>query len=284
MAGSDEEIQAKLFRAMIDRSSEGLVVVDPDNQIRFWNRAAELLFDLTTEEFSVHRAVRSCALPRRDEFRPSDAEKPLGLAQQNCGSKDENLAFNRVVEPIEIDGQQWLLVRLGSGNSDNQSDAELRRLACTDELSNLFNRRGFQSALEENLHRQLALAIVDVDFFKRINDNRGHEIGDQAIQWIAEILLEEFPDALCVGRLGGDEFGVVLEVSDHLEVESRFRQLCTHVGSRTLEWYPEGITISIGVSIAKSPGVSARTLLSLADQAMYRSKAAGRNQSTSVEV
>ncbi len=270
----------------MDRSAEGILFVDPENRIRYWNRAAEVLFELGAEEFSSNDAVRCCALPTPDELgflRSGGAKKILGSVKNERRASAAGY-LDRVIESIEIDGQPWLMVRLKSPLLRIPTESELYQQARTDHLSSLMNRRAFQIILEENLHRQLALAIIDVDFFKHINDRHGHEAGDRAIQWLADRLRESFPDAVCIARLGGDEFGVVLDVSDRDRIESRFKELCESVRTDPTSSKPAGISISIGVAIASSPGVSARELLSKSDRAMYQSKNEGRNRSTSVDV
>ena len=285
MTPTDKQVQLQLYQTMMDRLPEGLVFVDSKYQIRFWNRTAEALFDVGHGDFAEHPAVKRHAIPTPAELRKLQTASLQETSGQIsiCSTIDLQTPIDRVIELIETCGQQWVLVRFKQDLLHKRSESELLLLARTDHLSGLLNRRGFQSALEDNLDRQLALAIVDVDFFKRINDKQGHEMGDRAIQWIAEMLTENFPDAVCVGRLGGDEFGVVLEVSDRETIANRFRELCQTVNANPIKWYPDGITISIGVAISKSHGVSARELLTVADRAMYQSKNDGRNRSRSVD-
>lgn len=270
----------------MDRTSEAVVFVDSENNIRHWNRAAELLLDLTPGEFPEHDSVRQCVIPTPLDLERLRAGGSAQVSESIATNRPVDLQknFGRVIQVIEIDGDPWLLVRLSADPLQRHSESELYVQAHTDYLSNLLNRRGFQSTLEEKVHRKLALAIIDVDLFKQINDNQGHETGDRAIQWLANRLTDSFPDAICIGRLGGDEFGVVLEVSNQVEIERRFNEFCEQVGSDPIGRSPERITISIGVAISKSPGVSARDLLTKADRAMYQSKQAGRNGTTTVDV
>ncbi len=185
---------------------------------------------------------------------------------------------------FSIDGQPWSLVVFKNPAIEHLAELELSRLALTDPLSELLNRRGFQACLESNLNRRLALAIIDVDYFKKINDQLGHEAGDNAIQWIAERLQNAFPRAICIGRLGGDEFAVVLEARSNDDLRTTFEQFRADVQRKPISWYATGLTISIGVAIARQAGGSARELLTNADRAMYRSKQAGRNLVTVVEI
>ena len=166
----------------------------------------------------------------------------------------------------------------------------MERAATTDELSQLVNRRGFQAILESNLRhgpslqQQLVLAIIDVDRFKDINDTMGHESGDQAIQFVAHQLTEHFPTAICVSRLGGDEFGVLLLNDELTKAEAVFEDFRRDLQATSQTSFPVRITVSIGVATSHPSSASARELLETAHRAMYLSKNAGRNRVTMLKV
>lgn len=90
--------------------------------------------------------------------------------------------------------------------------AEIRRDAATDPLTGLWNRRAFDRLIESVAHRTdpVHLAILDADKFKEVNDRLGHVAGDELLRELGQILVETFPGAECVCRLGGDEFGIVV--------------------------------------------------------------------------
>ena len=196
----------------------------------------------------------------------------------------EQQPYHRTIETLEINGNVWRFIRFTELSTFSLTESELYIQSRTDELSQLLNRRGFQSTLEQNVEKRLALAIVDIDYFKRINDNHGHGAGDQAIAWFADQLNLKFSDAVCVGRLGGDEFGVVLEVVDEKETERRFEEFCQTISRQRPVFYPPGLSVSIGVAMSKRKNTGSRRLLTAGDRAMYQSKQAGRNQSTSVQL
>ena len=271
----------------MDRSSDGIFFVDSREQIRYWNRNAEVIFGLSSDEFQNLDLVPLGVLPSLFDLEVvtgDDWPREVGRSVNFRPSNESQSHIVLEIQAIDVRGERWLMIRAKSDCFHKRSDTDLHVQATTDHLSNLLNRRGFQTQLEANLTRQLALAIIDVDYFKQINDTSGHETGDIAIQWLANQLTESFEDAVCIGRLGGDEFGVVLEVSDHEIIETRFQEFCDKISAATLDWYPTGMTISIGVAISMTFGVSARDLLTKADRAMYQSKNEGRNRSTSVNV
>jgi diguanylate cyclase (GGDEF)-like protein len=162
-----------------------------------------------------------------------------------------------------------------------------RREALMDVLTHLWNRRGasvllkgaFASADQRGM--PLALALLDLDNFKRINDTRGHQAGDEVLRRVASRLLSTVrgEDAIC--RLGGDEFLVIMADTDAAvanRVAERIRRAITDSPLPTREG-PVSVSVSVGYTIRQpldATGVDA--LLERADQALMESKAAGRNR------
>lgn len=155
----------------------------------------------------------------------------------------------------------------------------LERLATTDEMTGLMNRRGFETALDQALsqasryHETGILAYIDLDGFKPINDTLGHAAGDAVLRHVAKLLRENTRGADFVGRLGGDEFGLVLVRSDWDQGLKRIEHIDRLLNNARLTWGAKVIRIqaSIGVQ-AYEPDHKAFDLLSQADEAMYRTK------------
>lgn len=165
------------------------------------------------------------------------------------------------------------------------SREELEHLARHDVLTGLYNRRAFQERLEHTLVRSLrsggrfALLFIDVDNFKGINDRFGHEAGDAALRIVALRLSTATRKADTVARMGGDEFVVLLEnPSQREDIVNIAEKLLESVRAPILfEGHAMQVGFSIGISQYPDDGDSAAQLLSRADQAMYETKAAGRN-------
>lgn len=271
----------------MNHTAEAIVFLDENDRVRHWSRAAEELFELHGDQFADNSIVRRAAVDcisssERDAVRSGAVESVSKRASDQNDGHGTN--FVTTVRMVHVGGQQWLYVTIKATDFHSSDQSELQRLVITDPLSQLFNRRGFQSALESNLHLRLAVAIIDVDFFKKINDELGHAAGDKAIEWISAKLQAAFGDALSIGRLGGDEFGVIAEVSTPAKITEMFVALCNDVRSDPIPWYPSGMTISIGVAVSRSANVSARDLMVTADRAMYQSKRDGRDRVTIIEI
>jgi two-component system, cell cycle response regulator len=174
-----------------------------------------------------------------------------------------------------------LYARLRAAERLASMQRELVRLASTDSLTGVPNRRAFLEMAQEacasvDLTGTLCAVMVDIDNFKRINDCYGHDIGDRAIQGVARALANE--NAI-LGRLGGEEFAIVLErqcIADAIAVAERLR-----VKTGTLQFETDKgvltLTCSFGVSEWK-PSDTIDQLLKRADLALYEAKSSGRNR------
>lgn len=166
----------------------------------------------------------------------------------------------------------------------------LKVQATIDELSGLLNRREFLNSCQPYLNNgnstrdKCYLLMIDIDFFKRVNDTYGHIAGDYVIKRICELIRQEFMKSALVGRLGGEEFAVFIKAqnidSAYMEAE-KLRQ-----SVETLQIVFEGkiikVTISIGLAGAKNPD-SINSLINKADKALYASKNDGRNKTSLYE-
>jgi diguanylate cyclase (GGDEF)-like protein len=161
--------------------------------------------------------------------------------------------------------------------------AELERLLETDELTSLLNRRG----LEAVAHRALAgaaryreggvLALIDLDHFKRLNDDHGHAAGDAALRLVGNILSDNIRITDYAARLGGDEFAVLWVRANPIALPQRIRNLKQKLNSAVLDWGGTRIAIKASVGTATyDSDTSLEDLMRRADTAMYRRKRARR--------
>jgi diguanylate cyclase (GGDEF)-like protein len=164
---------------------------------------------------------------------------------------------------------------------------ELERLATTDLLTDLPNRRVLLERLEDELRRfrrygsPTCFLLLDVDHFKCINDKYGHLIGDQVLAAIGQLLHEGLRETDVAGRYGGEEFGVILpntDLSAGRELAERLRLRFASAVYVLCRGQSLKITCSFGLTQAASSGQTATDLLSRADRALYKAKAGGRNQ------
>ena len=163
---------------------------------------------------------------------------------------------------------------------------QLEVLATTDALTGLFNRRHFLTTLDaewsrfKRYYRSVSVLMVDIDYFKSINDRFGHAAGDEAIKAVAEICTRGKRKSDVVGRVGGEEFAVLLPettLSRARTVAERIRRRAEGLALRADDRQVR-LTVSIGVAeaLTSMPGIEA--LMKAADAALYQAKEHGRNR------
>jgi len=169
-------------------------------------------------------------------------------------------------------------------NELEQMNKKLEELATTDGLTGLCNHRTFQQRLAEEVSRasrygfDLSLIMLDVDTFKEYNDEFGHPAGDIVLKKIASILQEEARDGDTIARYGGEEFVLVLPQTASSGASILAERLKSAVENQN--WPKCAVTASFGVSTLGLCEVDGVSLIMRADKALYKSKAAGRNQVT----
>jgi diguanylate cyclase (GGDEF)-like protein len=165
-------------------------------------------------------------------------------------------------------------------------EKHLKHLAATDPMTELMNRRAFfdtcdkemiESSTKEN---ELTCLIIDIDHFKKINDTYGHDMGDKVIKTIAKLMLENTRIIDSVGRIGGEEFAILMpntDVESAYQIADRLRENISKekIVLNNKDVY---ITVSIGLSYLNHADKTIHTLIKRADTALYEAKENGRNQ------
>ncbi|HVL10660.1 MAG TPA: diguanylate cyclase [Burkholderiaceae bacterium] len=166
-------------------------------------------------------------------------------------------------------------------------ETQWQALATTDSLTQLPNRHAFMtdlaaelSRLQRDSTRTAAVLMLDLDYFKSINDRWGHATGDMALQHFAGLLRRQLRQTDVAGRMGGEEFAVILHGADTAAAAAFARRLQESLDTTPV--HPEGqtpftLTVSIGIAAMYASDSTPELALSRSDQALYRAKAAGRN-------
>ncbi|MBN1880598.1 MAG: diguanylate cyclase [Deltaproteobacteria bacterium] len=162
----------------------------------------------------------------------------------------------------------------------------LNRMAVTDPMTGLFNRRRFNRALQDEIDRAqrfaepMTLLMLDIDKFKSINDTYGHAAGDEVIKGLAKVLRGVTRSVDVVSRIGGEEFSVILPktaMREGVQVAEKIRKE-TEKYRFDLGKTKRTVTISLGISVFPQDGTEAEALIRCADDNLYRAKEGGRNQ------
>ena len=171
-------------------------------------------------------------------------------------------------------------------NHELEYDENLQSMATIDSLTGLVNRRAFLEEAHRTISRALryeyplCLTLIDIDDFKQINDQYGHGAGDMVLRRLAAIMKNSLRDGDIIGRMGGDEFAVLMPETQIREAASALERLRTSVIDESL--YPEGhrvkLSISVGVSSLCEKINKWSFLYRAADASLYKAKSLGRNR------
>jgi len=168
---------------------------------------------------------------------------------------------------------------------------ELAQLAITDSLTQIYNHTFLLNTLKSEMTRtdrfsnKLAFLMIDVDFFKKINDTYGHLVGDEVLKGVVKMIKGPIRAVDILGRYGGEEFGLILPGTDETGAMTLAEKIRSNIDKQTFSiksgdvTYDIKLTVSIGVSTYPETGVKdVKTLIKNADDALYVSKNSGRNK------
>lgn len=236
----------------------------------------------------LHRQLDQRFASLKVEFDSSTKDKENALLQREKAAADEALRQEQRVGRLKLVvlvlAAALLSLLAAFAWRQHRAGRRMRVLAMTDELTGLPNRRQVLGQLDLLLRagaRSGALLIIDLDHFKRINDQRGHLVGDEILRAVAAALRANLVPPASAGRLGGEEFVVVVPRADVSAAAAVAEQLRTGVEAiDTTRWSagtPLAVTVSIGLTVAVD-GDDVSSVLRRADEALYAAKAAGRNR------
>ena len=166
-------------------------------------------------------------------------------------------------------------------------ELKLKDLTIHDPLTSLLNRRGFfelaQSLLTQSMRNQssLVVAMIDIDFFKRINDLYGHDIGDQTLKHFSQLMQTYFRKSDVIARMGGEEFALVLTNSDIQSCQEKFNAFLYYLSENPMTLAAErtlSYTISVGLTQPRENTKTVSDILKVADLALSQAKGQGRNK------
>lgn len=161
------------------------------------------------------------------------------------------------------------------------------KLATTDSMTGLYNHRFFQEQMTfqiENAKRyntNFSLVLIDIDFFKKFNDNYGHQAGDAVLKQVAELLKKSVRNSDIVARYGGEEMAIILPNNDFDHALAAAEKICKKIAETPFHLNPKltkNVTISLGVATFPQHGQTPAELIEYSDKGLYKAKENGRNQ------
>lgn len=183
---------------------------------------------------------------------------------------------------IPLKNEQGEIISYMSVGVDITAQKELERISITDKLTDIFNRRKLDEELASEYARavryeqNLSVLLMDIDYFKKVNDTYGHQTGDYVLQTLAKILKRNIRNSDILGRYGGEEFMIICPQTNEKEALLLAEKLRSIVEEFLFDEVKK-ITISIGIS-QLTPQIKAEEMIKMADTALYEAKAQGRNR------
>ncbi len=295
-ARAEVERLSRRNKVLLMAAGEGIYGVDRTGKLTFVNPAALRMLGFTLAEvldadphalFHHHRPDGSdypaakCPIFRTIEDGLSRRAEEWFIRKDGTG-----FAVQLVVNPVEEDGERDGAVVVFQDLTERKAyEAELRRLATTDALTGVANRRFFLERMDHELARfkrlgkPVALLMVDLDRFKRVNDTYGHAAGDDVLKHFARLAQQMLRKIDLIGRLGGEEFAVLLPGTDGegaLRFAERLRDAFAQTPARSGA-DDIRVTLSVGVTLLRKEDERVEAL-ARADRALYRAKDEGRNR------
>ncbi len=290
-------LSQKRYCNVLNISPTAIITIDQDFNVILFNRAAELIYGFESDEvlgepifMLMAEDDKSDYQHRLEEFLTSDLKLSFNEGITGNGKRKNGDAFPMEVSLGKIEDGDVMLVTLSITDVTDRvnSEQEIRHQAHHDSLTGLPNRLLSLRRLREYMrdtvpaHEMVGVIFLDLDDFKKINDSMGHEAGDLLLIEAAKRLESILDGRGTVGRLGGDEFIILLnKLSSVSEADDIATQLVTRfrepfdIAGRQLV-----LTLSVGISFYPDDASTSSALLRNADSAMYQSKRAGRNTYT----
>jgi len=305
----------KRVRHSIDMLSEGLLVMDKREKIILTNRAFQKMTGLKTDQLigkSVSSLSWDCSevtrksdfpwIRARDESQsqieqlmrfqmPDGAYRFFSINSSPVESPDEDLrdvlsTFRDVTDSEQHRAQtEHMLAMLKSSRDEVRlKNRELQILATQDAMTGCLNRRAFFEQVEDlwqdvsENEGELACLMLDCDHFKNVNDQYGHQAGDDVLRLVSSILTDAFAETALVCRYGGEEFCIVIQNHWIGSIVEQANMVRERIRSLKLDEYPRLlISVSIGISDLQCGAHCPQELINQADRALYGAKRGGRN-------
>jgi len=293
------KLAAEKERAHVTLNSiaDAVITTDKEGKVLFMNPVAEILTGISEEEARHKNVANFYKLVHEGSKKAAPCPVAACLEKQDVIANetdhclfrgDEHLSITDSAAPILDDNGevQGAVLVFRDVSQSRALSAELNWQALHDPLTNLANRRQFESKMKGLLeksrldHLQHHLLYLDLDQFKVVNDTCGHDAGDELLKQISAALENKLRKSDLLARLGGDEFGVLLESCDAehaLAIANNLRQI---VEDFCFGWKNQSFKIGVSIGIAEILGIeaTASVVLSAADAACYIAKESGRNR------
>jgi diguanylate cyclase (GGDEF)-like protein/PAS domain S-box-containing protein len=279
---SNERLETLLFMLPV-----GIILIDYETRlIMEMNPYAVMILGYAKEQV-VGRKCHECICTINAGSCPiKDPEMEIDRSEgELIHASGEQIPVFKSAITMKFDDKTVILLCFQDISDIKKLEEQLKDLARTDFLTGLFNRMFFYDRAQQELfrsfryQRNLSVIAFDIDYFKRVNDQFGHPAGDAVLRRISSICRDVFRQTDIIGRLGGEEFGIVLVECNLQHAEIAAERLRQRVASEIFEYDKIAIrcTISLGIAARLEDTDDVDSLMKRADNELYRAKNSGRN-------
>jgi diguanylate cyclase (GGDEF)-like protein/PAS domain S-box-containing protein len=287
--------KSNYLESILDDSTDIIFTTDMDAFILKFNKGSEMHFGYTQEEI-VGVPLKQLFVNEADERKILNAVLLSGKSVNEeipmKTKQGEIILLNLSISEMKNDLEQIIGLVVTAKDITEKKKLEmelvkknelLSKLAITDSLTELFNVRHFYdqivrelSRLKRNPQRKLSLMLIDIDHFKELNDTEGHQVGDQVLRSLGQVIKVCIRKDVDAGfRYGGDEFAVILPDTDRNQARVAAERIAKQFGA-----FKFGrVSLSVGIAEAKA-GEDEKSIVKRTDEALYRSKREGRARIT----
>jgi diguanylate cyclase (GGDEF)-like protein/PAS domain S-box-containing protein len=283
--------EKEFFNAMLESTPGALYVIDAQGNYCRWNKQLNLMTGLSNSELQCRPWLMS--IMEEDRGRAAAILKDAaanGYAQSELRIVSEDGSTRYCLFSIRRFGVKNAVFIVGTGADTTDLRDRMNVLeheAQTDPLTKVANRSRFIEIANQELARcrryghPFSLGMLDIDHFKRVNDTFGHHAGDVALQSVTATSQQALRDLDILGRMGGEEFAVLLPEANavqSLEVAERLRTAVSATEIPLEDGKVVRLTVSAGIATAKDSDITVDALLERADKALYEAKRTGRDK------
>ena len=304
MFSQNSENLVAIFSEMLERSLNPVCVLNQEYQYIYCNSEMANLIGLPIEQI-LSRTPAQVLRQAHEEHKgiavdQGDFKTWMSIKECRLRNLEESEFFTHTVDDkhykmnrIRLSSGEHVIV--GTDITDlkhtqvelEQALSELDTLAHTCDLTDIPNRRHFMLKVEEEFRRakryrsEFSIVLADIDYFKRINDTHGHDIGDKALKHFAALIANAIRTTDMLGRIGGEEFAILMPNTDLADASifaNRLRQKIEKSPFLLDNGQHLSMTASFGVSEYRKTDQEESLMFSRADKRLYKAKASGRNQ------
>ncbi len=280
----------EVYRTILNLSMDGIYIENSRGEILECNKSGHEMFHYTREEMlklSIRDLVPEEFASELPDIIPDEMATGDVYLERINKKKNGDLFFTEINSKyICLNNEKRLIVFVRDISKRKQMENELREITIRDELTKVYNRRYILKKLEDEIIRSkienlpLSVALIDIDDFKKVNDNFGHPFGDLVLKKFSNIITKTLRKTDYLGRIGGEEFIIILSdtsLNEGYQILSRIKEKLT-----SMLWEKENFYVTFSAGIAEINNYnkdesSSTYIIKLTDELMYKAKSSGKN-------